>query len=195
MRVRHTTPYKHHCLVRAGFLTCTSITVCTWDSDSPDYGNAAYTNRWQQGANKFGQMKQLPTTLFFIAITSYCMAQSSSDIVGTWALYKITVNNREVIESEDEKFADTLIIKSETFEQRVWVKNEPPFRQIGRIALRKGKIIVTNRTTSTLDNGQPPDIYFKYKLKNETLIMSNATLINESNNSPARFHYQKLKIK
>ena len=147
----------------------------------------------QQGVNKFGQMKQLSTTLFLITITSYCMAQSNRDILGTWVLYKITVNNREVVESEDEKFADTLIIKNETFEQRVWTKNEPPFRQTGTITLRKGKIILTDRTTSMLDNGQPPDIYFRYKLKNETLIMSNAVLINESNNSPARFHYQKLK--
>lgn len=138
-------------------------------------------------------MKQLSTTLFLITITSYCVAQSNSDILGTWALYKITVNNREVIESEDEKFADTLIIKNESFEQRVWAKNEPPFRQTGKITLRKGKIILKNRTTSMLDNEPPPDIYFKYKLKNEILIMSNAALINESNNSPARFHYQKLK--
>jgi hypothetical protein len=148
---------------------------------------------WQQGVNKFGLMKKLSTTLFLITITSYCMGQSNSNILGTWVLYKITVNNREVVESEDEKFADTLIIKNETFEQRVWVKNESPFRQIGTITLKKGKIILTNRTTSLLDNGQPPDIYFIYKLKNETLIMSNASIINKSNNSPARFHYKKLK--
>jgi hypothetical protein len=153
-------------------------------------------NCWAQGVDKLGQMKQLSSILFLITVTSYCMAQSSRDILGTWALYKITINGQEVEESEDEKFADTLIIKNEIFEQRVWSKNEPPFRQIGTMTLKKVKIILTKRTTSRLDLGQPPDIYFRYKLKKHgTLIMTNAALINESNDSPARFHYQKLKIK
>jgi hypothetical protein len=30
--------------VREDLLDCISKTVCTWDIQSPDYGNAAYTN-------------------------------------------------------------------------------------------------------------------------------------------------------
>jgi len=92
---------------------------------------------------------------------------------------------------------DTIIISNGTFEQRVWMKNEAPFRQTGKITLKKDKIEITKRTTTTSDKyGPPPDIYYRYKLKNKTLIIENAvTLDNAIENHSIKLHYRRLENK
>jgi hypothetical protein len=121
------------------------------------------------------------------------MGQSNSKILGTWVHYKSTVDNKEV---NGDFPPDTIIISTDTFEQRVWVKNEAPFRQAGVITLKKDKIIITKRTTSTSDKyGPPPDIYYRFKLKKETLIIGNAVTDDKIEDHSIKSHYRKLEKK
>lgn len=143
-------------------------------------------------------MRQLSIALILL-ITAYgCMGQINSKILGTWVRYKTTVDNKE-LEGDKKKLqpADTIFITSDTFKQSVWVADQTPYRQTGVITVKKNKIILTKRTTSTSDQyGTPPDIYYRYKVKNETLAISNAAIMDkEIEENSIRLHYRKLEKK
>lgn len=136
-------------------------------------------------------MKHLSTAIFLIVAACHCMGQGNDAIQGTWVHYKTTLDNR-VVESDAPR--DTIIISNDLFEQRVWSKNEVPFKHTGRFTLKKNKIIITKRTTSISDKyGPPPDIYYRYKLKKETLTIGNAVSIADKNEDRLiKLHYRKI---
>ena len=125
------------------------------------------------------------------------MGQTNNKIWGTWILYMRTVDNKEVKDDGENSQPDTIFITSNIFEQRTWVKNETPYKQTGVMTLKKNKIILTKRTTSTSDQyGPPPDIYYRFKVKGKTLIISNAALTDKKiEDNSIRSHYQKLENK
>jgi hypothetical protein len=126
--------------------------------------------------------------------TYCCRGQTDSKLSGTWIHFKTTVGNKIM---DNDIPPDTIIIGNGTFEQRVWMKNEAPFSQTGEMTLKKGKIEITKRTTSTSNKyGSPPDIYYRYKLKNQTLIIENAaTLGNAIEDHSIKLLYRRLENK
>ena len=89
----------HHCLVRAKLLDCILNTVCACDSESPEYGNAAYTNRC--ASFTLGQIRPLIKRLtFIIAILATTTCWSQVTVTGTviFKLDKSTAPGINVVE-------------------------------------------------------------------------------------------------
>ena len=147
--------------------------------------------------NRFGLMKQLIAILLSLGIT-YCSAGQNDDkLIGTWVHFKVKVDHKKLVGDNVNISPDTIFITNDTFEKRVWMENEEPFIQTGLMTTKEDKIIVTKRVTSISDpHGQPPDIYYRFKLKNKILIIGNAVRCdNEIEDNSIKLYYRKIEIK
>lgn len=120
-----------------------------------------------------------------ILTTTNCAGQKNVELQGMWIIDKMVVNDKGFKYETTEVVPDTIILTDKTFEQKVFITDDPNgsflLTQKGNYEIRGKKLIFKDRVTSKGEPGKTyPIIEFKYKVKNDQLILEEKSDVPET---------------